>query len=213
MRSTIILVALSGSALAMPFGDTFNSIFARAERSDKMYRPHNHEHIHHHPIPTGTGYPIPTGGFPTGTSPSGPIPTESGGMNALPFPNPGLGLPVVSKGLSIDYKMAPTSVAPMEKRVAIPTGAGFPHPKFGFPQSTGGPLPTGGFPTGGYPTGGFPTGGFPTGIPTTLATFTKGPLPTGTAAPEFPGADDDEGTWYQDLADKWAEWMETIKGE
>ena len=223
MRSTILVLALSGSALAVPFADTFNSIFGRAERSDKMHYPHKPHHgghhHHHHPIPTGTGYPIPSGGFPTGgfPFPSGPLPTASGGMNALPFPTPGLGLPVVSKTLSIDYKIAPTIVAP-EKRQAFgtgivpimppadPTGTGFPHPTGGFPHPTGGfPYPTG------APTGVFPTGGFP-GIPTTLATFTRAPLPTFTGVPDVPG-DDNEGSWWQDWVDAWTAWYESHKDE
>lgn len=237
MRSTILVLALSGSALAGPFSDTFNSIFGRAESSDKMFRPHKPHHGgHHHPFPTGTGYPIPSGGFPTGgfpfptgTKPGGPFPTESGGMNALPFPNPGLGLPVVSKKLSIQYELAPTSVVAQEKRQAFGTGivpvmppvqptqtGDFPHPTGGFPHPTGGfPHPTGGFPhpTGGFPhpTGGFPTGGFP-GIPTTLATFTRAPLPTGTDVPEFPG-DDSENSWWEDWVDAWQAWYESHKGE
>jgi hypothetical protein len=219
MRSTVLVLALSGSAFAVPFGDTFNSIFGRAEQSNKMHRPHKPHHGgHHHPMPTGTGYPIPSGGFPTGgfpfptgTIPGGPFPTESGGMNALPFPNPGLGHPVVSKILSIDYKIAPTSIVAQEKRQAFgtgivpvmppagPTGTGFPHPTGGFPHPTG------------APTGGFPTGGFP-GIPTTLATFTRGPLPTFTGEPGVPG-DDNEGSWWQDWVDAWTAWYESHKDE
>lgn len=210
----------------MPFGDVFNAIFGRhgSRHGGKHHgRPHRGGY-HHIPFPTGgPGYPpIGTGTglpFPTGTFPGVPLPTESGGMNSLPWgqiPNPGI---PVSRVLSIDYSLAPTVVPAVgddgsdqyiEKRQAFGTGI-----VPAFPSGTGPafptgtvppfPFPTGGFPTG-VPSGGFPTGGFP-GLPTTLATLTRGPLPTATGVPEFPD-DGPEGGWWLEWIDAWKQWYE-----
>ncbi|KAF2714196.1 hypothetical protein K504DRAFT_488407 [Pleomassaria siparia CBS 279.74] len=220
MRSSIILLSLVGSSLAVPFGDSLNSLFGRHNNHKPTKNEHHGKPHHgkpHHggkpPIFTGTG-PI-VFPYPTNTAPT--IPTSTGGLHFLPFPEPVK--PAVP--LSIKYKLAPTN-AP-EKRQTFGTGA--PPP---FPTGTGipFPIPTGGFPGGpppGYPTGGpgsgfpipsggfpIPTGGFP-GFPTTLETLTRGPVPTSFPdspdSPDSPDLPDLPGQEiWQNWLDAWYEW-------
>lgn len=200
----------------VPFGNAINAIYGgNLDTRHAAYVPSGSSHHHHHHRPTGVR---PTGVRPTGAHPTGVRPSERPSSKKLAI-DYGLAPVAVAKYKVQDDRVDSYSeelppFTPVSPSAPVPTATSsgavgptapyepsLPTPSSGFAHPTGGvPRPTGGFP---HPTGGapYPTAGFPgTGVgslPTTLATYTRGPRPTSPPSP-----DDDE-----DKPQPWLEWL------
>ncbi|KAJ4362952.1 hypothetical protein N0V83_010069 [Neocucurbitaria cava] len=204
MKSAVIL-ALTSSTFAMPFGNAIDAMFG-THNNEARQIPHPSEMPSRHPIGTGSGlpFPLPTD-FPTpsgGAFPSGAFPTASGtGHN---HHHHGHGGGSRTKSLAIDYQLAPTSIPKIGKvEVGKRQDSALPSftlldPSDAVPTATSAEgssavvLPTeepseSSFPTatGGQP---FPTGDlpFPTGLPTGDLPFPSGGFPSHTGGFPMP---------------------------
>lgn len=185
MKSTIVLAALTSSAVAIPFAPALDAMFGTTFNNEARAIPPPDQMPPHRPIGTGSGLPFP---FPTGSGALPPFPAPTGHHGRPHHGRPHGGRPGrPSKPLAIDYQLAPTAAPFFKngkvevKRQADPSALpsfSFLDPSDALPEPTQGPgEPPFPFPTGPPELPPFPTG---TGVPELP------PFPTGTGSPELP---------------------------
>ena len=189
MKTTSVILALSGTTLAVPFADVVDAMFGTKEA---RHAPHPDDMPNFPSMPpmgSGSGMP----GFPMPTASGAfPFPMPTGGMP--PFPKMPGG-PPQHKRLAIDYQLAPAAGKRQDYGASLPsfslanpTDGGAPTEPTSTEAGSYPGLPTGQpeapFPTGGQPDLPFPTGGFP--MPSGAPELPTGGLPMPSGEPELP---------------------------